>query len=283
MKATPQRFEAGLKTQDVFENSRIRMFESSISDSCSGLADPCDGKAIAPADIRMLRISSVRRDERLQHRSTIDANVVREWAALMRCGTEFPTVTVWQDGEIYWLSDGFHRTAAAAKAGRQEVRAEIRVGTFADAQWESYAANSAHGLRRTRSETTAVICDALRHPNAINLSNVYISKFLHVPEATVRYWRGRLFLQANVRTVTRGSTTYQMDIKNLAERKSCEPKLKNRRDQASEISEMRAQASAPVKALLSIIEKWALGQLRPARCVEVLEKFVHHNLGGAIG
>jgi hypothetical protein len=69
-----------------------------------------------------------------------------------------------------------------------------------------------------------------------------------------------------------------MNIKNLGERKSCERKLKSRRDQGSEISEMRAQASAPVKALLSIMEKWALGQLPPARCVEVLEKFVHHKV-----
>jgi hypothetical protein len=97
----------------------------------------------------------------------------------------------------------------------------------------------------------------------------------------VRYWRGKLSLQANVRTVTRGSTTYQMDIKNLAERKSCERKLRNRRDQASEISEMRAQASAPVNALLNIIEKWALGQIPPARCVEVLEKFVRHKVSAA--
>jgi hypothetical protein len=224
------------------------------------------------------------RDESLQHRSAIDINVVRDWAALMRCGTEFPPVTVWQDGDIYWLSDGFHRTAAAEEAGRKEIRAEIRAGTFADAKWDSYAANSTHGLRRTRSETTAVICDALRHPNANKFSNVYISKFLQVPEATVRYWRSKLSLHANVRTVTRGSTTYQMDIKNLAERKSgSERKLKNRRDQASEISEMRAQASAPVKALLSIIEKWSLGQLPPARCVEVLEKFVHHKVPAHLG
>jgi hypothetical protein len=226
----------------------------------------------------MLKISCIRRDERLQHRRAIDTKLVADWAALMRCGMEFPPITVWQDGDIYWLSDGFHRTAAAEETGRQEIRADIRVGTFADAQWDSYAANSTHGIRRTRSETTAVICDALRHPNANKFSNVYISKFLHVPEATVRYWRGKLTLQSDVRIVTRGPTTYQMNMKNLGERKSYERKSKSRRDQGSEISEMRAQATAPVKALLSIIEKWVLGQLPPARCVEVLEKFVHNKV-----
>jgi hypothetical protein len=76
--------------------------------------------------------------------------VIRQYAALMMGGVALPPVTVWFDGDNYWLTDGFHRIASAEQLGYREIQAAIRLGSLSDAQWDSYSANSHHGLRRSR-------------------------------------------------------------------------------------------------------------------------------------
>ena len=72
----------------------------------------------------------------MQHRIAPDTRLVAEYATLMAEGVEFPPVTVWWDGKVYWLSDGFQRVGAAELAEVPDLRAEIRRGTREDALWE---------------------------------------------------------------------------------------------------------------------------------------------------
>jgi hypothetical protein len=76
-------------------------------------------------DVRMLRLSSIRRDGETQGRISINSAVVRAYAELMRDGTSFPPIQVRFDGVDYWLSDGFQRVAAAEMAGLVEVMALV--------------------------------------------------------------------------------------------------------------------------------------------------------------
>jgi hypothetical protein len=85
----------------------------------------------------------------LQGRAGSNGSIIAEYAKLMRMGVVFPPVRTWFDGDSYWLSDGFQRIAATELVGFREVAAEVFLGTVEDARWDSYAANSVHGLRRT--------------------------------------------------------------------------------------------------------------------------------------
>src|SRR5579871_944496 len=128
----------------------------------------------ANPEASLLAIADIRTDGGTQNR-TLDSSVVRQYASLMAAETKFPPLTVWFDGTHFWLSDGFHRLAAAKKCGFKHVTAHIYLGSLEDALWDSYGANSQHGLRRQRGTTSALIERALKHANASSLSNVQLA------------------------------------------------------------------------------------------------------------
>ena len=199
----------------------------------------------------------------------------------MRAGTEFPPdrgLVGWRD--VLALRRLPPDRRRYARRPGIDNPTEIRDGPFAEAQWDSYSANAVHGIRRTLAETESVIRLAIQHPNAGKLTDVLISKHLHVPRATVQYWRKKISCQTwqdiKVRTVTRGTTTYELTTTNLG-KKNGERRVKPRRDLQTEIAEMRKQASTPAKSLLNTIEKWTLGLVPPSRCLEVIENFLKWN------
>jgi uncharacterized ParB-like nuclease family protein len=109
-----------------------------------------------------LKIDRIRLDGGTQPRSTIDMDVVADYAEAMERGDEFPPVSVIYDGNDYWLYDGFHRVRAAEKRGEFQIRAEVEQGTREDAVWKSLAANQKHGLRRSEEDKRRVIKRALK-------------------------------------------------------------------------------------------------------------------------
>jgi hypothetical protein len=246
------------------------------------LVAPAAGSLGSPftlrAKVRLLAIASIRTDGDAQHRIAPDPNIIQEYAELMRAGVEFPPISVRYDGADYWPSDGFQRLAAAKLAEFLEMKADVLPGTREEAQWDSYAANATHGLRRTAVETEEVLKLALRHPNAANLTDASISEHVHVPRSTVQYWRKKLSCQSwqdtCTRTVTRGNTTYEMDVTGIGKKEN-ERRTKPRREMQQEITQMRASASIPARDLLNVIEKWARGQVPPARCLELIEGILH--------
>jgi len=100
-------------------------------------------------DIKTLKLDQIRTDGGTQPRVAIDDQVVADYAEQYRSGVDLPRVTVFFDGETYWLADGFHRYWANKRINREYVFAEIHQGTLRDAILYSVAANSAHGLRRS--------------------------------------------------------------------------------------------------------------------------------------
>ena len=88
--------------------------------------------------------------EGLQTRAQISMDAVREYATEEReRGAVFPPLTVFHDGAVYWLADGFHRLGAARQNGKKKVACDVREGGFADALRHALGANSSHGMRRT--------------------------------------------------------------------------------------------------------------------------------------
>ena len=78
---------------------------------------PAQGDLVGHGSIRLLPIANIRRDGLTQHRSSLDAEIVAEYAALMSEGVAFPPVRVWWDGGVLLA---FGRLQAHRRGGGRE-------------------------------------------------------------------------------------------------------------------------------------------------------------------
>ena len=119
----------------------------------------------------------------LQSRIGLDEDVVSEYAEAMRAGAAFPAVVLFQDPDdpdIFWLGGGFHRRAAAEKAGLEAIEADIRVGGKRDALLFSVGENASHGLRRANSDKRKAVETLLLDSEWAQWSDREIAKQVHV-------------------------------------------------------------------------------------------------------
>ncbi|MDP9472198.1 MAG: ParB N-terminal domain-containing protein, partial [Chloroflexota bacterium] len=117
-----------------------------------------------PGQLRTLAVADITADGRCQPREAVNPRTVADYADDIASGAVFPPLTVYHDGERFWLADGFHRYAAAVQLGRPEVSCEVHHGTMRDAMLHAVGANATHGLRRTsadkRRAVEAMLTDA---------------------------------------------------------------------------------------------------------------------------
>ena len=100
----------------------------------------------------MTKIKIADLDLSLQTRAGTDAETINNYAEAMADGAQFPDVTVFTDGETYWLADGFHRVMAAKQNGKTAISADVRKGTADDAVVFGGTANNKQGKRPTRAD-----------------------------------------------------------------------------------------------------------------------------------
>src|SRR6516164_4609594 len=96
---------------------------------------------VVEPDIQILELSWITRDPELQVRDGLNDDLVGQYAQDMMASVSFPPVVVYWDGELYWLSQGFHRCAAADAAGLTTILAEIRQGTRQEARVDAAGSN----------------------------------------------------------------------------------------------------------------------------------------------
>ena len=94
-------------------------------------------------------LSQINLDQRAQPRPFLNTNLTAEYADAMKAGAVFPPLTVFHDGEIYWLADGFHRLHAATSIGMENFDCLVTPGALREAILHSCQANAVHGLRRS--------------------------------------------------------------------------------------------------------------------------------------
>jgi len=164
-----------------------------------------------------LPIDRIRTDGGTQPREAVDRCVVDDYASAMKRGDQFPPVVVFHDGADYWLADGFIRRDAIQWRGLKEIDCEIRQGTLEDAQWYSYSANQAHGLRRTTEDKQRAVKAALAHPKGAGMSDRDIARHVGVGHSMVSELRAELTpsvrigqIETPTVTVKRKGKTYQM-------------------------------------------------------------------------
>ena len=101
---------------------------------------------------RPVPIATLVRHAGLQVRDGIDAGTVKSYRHVLANGGELPPVRVVDVEGVWYLADGWHRTAAAEHEGSGVVDAVVTPGTLDDARWLAASANLTHGLALTRKE-----------------------------------------------------------------------------------------------------------------------------------
>ncbi len=175
-----------------------------------------------------LPIAGIRVDGGTQPRAVLDFEAIEDYAEAMSAGVKFPPVTVFYDGDSYWLADGFHRVKAAYAAGFDSVLCDVHQGTIEEAQWYSFSANRGNGLRRTTQDKQRAVKAALVHGRGTILSDTQLARHVGVDQKTVTNWRRQLEASQEIpkmatRTVTRKGKTYQQETTNIGKRKATEP------------------------------------------------------------
>ena len=146
--------------------------------------------------LKSLQLDQLRLDGDTQPRVMINEKVIDEYTELYRDDYEFPPITVFFDGATHWLADGFHRYHASKKAGKEEVAAEIHVGTQRDAILYSAGANAMHGLRRTNPDKRKAVLMVLMDEEWSQWSDREIARRCGVNKSTVSRARESILAQS---------------------------------------------------------------------------------------
>ena len=168
----------------------------------------------------MIELSKIRIDGGTQQREQLNEDVVAEYAEAMKSGAKFPAVTVFYDGAVYWLADGFHRFFAAKSAGLSKIAENVIPGTSRDARLFSFGVNADHGLRRTNADKRKIVLAMLEDTEWSGWSDNAIAKACHVSHTFVSNLR---HVTCNVASekptektyTTKHGTTATMDTANI--------------------------------------------------------------------
>lgn len=173
---------------------------------------------------KLIRLSEIRIDGGTQPRTVIDEELVSEYS---NCVDDLPPITVFHDGVDIWLADGFHRFFAHNKAGKGEIRADIRTGTQRDAILFSVGVNADHGKRRTNEDKRKAVLTLLKDEEWSKWSNRQIAKACKVSPGFVDIIRKDLptiGTSSQVRKyIDQKGRESVIDTSNLAKKRNSEP------------------------------------------------------------
>ena len=144
------------------------------------------------SQLEHLDISLIRTDGGTQPRAGVNEDVLEEYTKAMTLGVLFPPITVFYDGESYWLADGYHRLEAAKKTGTSVIAVDFQQGTRRDAVLYSVGANAAHGLRRTNADKRRAVVTLLRDEEWSRWTNRRLAATCGVDEGLVRSIKSEL-------------------------------------------------------------------------------------------
>lgn len=151
-----------------------------------------ENSTIGGTAVAALSLNEIATDGGTQSRLKLNHVIIEDYAEAMQAGVEFPPITVFYDGKIYWLADGFHRVAAARKALVEDITCEVRQGTRRDAVLYSVGANATHGLPRNREDKKRAVMTLLHDEEWSKWSDREIAKKTHTSHPFVAKLRADL-------------------------------------------------------------------------------------------
>lgn len=115
-------------------------------------------------------IHLIRVDGGTQIRTSTYFDKIDEYAQAMLNGIAFPPLTVFSDGENYWLADGFHRLGAyetvceTLERNSIDVDCDVIEGSQREAILYACGANDAHGIQRKPDDKRNAVDTVLKNP-----------------------------------------------------------------------------------------------------------------------
>jgi len=130
------------------------------------------------ANILYLALDEIRRDGGTQPRAAIDLKHAKLLEEQLEDGQELEPVTVFYDGDSYWLADGYHRFTAHRNRGLDAIACVVHQGSRRDAVLYSVGANAGHkpALPRSREDKRRAVMTLLQDPEWGEWSNREIAR-----------------------------------------------------------------------------------------------------------
>lgn len=176
------------------------------------------------AESTHLTTEQIRTDGGTQARATLNQEKVEEYRQDLENNDgqwPFPPLTVYYDGTDHWLSDGFHRKAAAVAYGLVVVPCEVRQGTLRDAVLAACGANRTHGLSRTAEDKRRAVARMLRDEEWGKWGNREIARHCGVSPTFVGKIRDTMptvHVDSGERLYTRNGQVQTMDTAEIGTR-----------------------------------------------------------------
>lgn len=141
--------------------------------------------------IEVIEIASINRD--IQVRVKTDRSTVDSYALEMKCGVEFPPITVFRvKGELH-LGDGAHRILARLKLGETTINAEVRDGaTKRDVLAYAVSSAKAFGLRFSNADKRKAATLLLTDSSFKKKSDHFLADMLGVSQPFISKIRAAL-------------------------------------------------------------------------------------------
>lgn len=169
------------------------------------------------AEIRHIQLNQVSDDPATQPREKLDDATVERYADAMAAGQQLPPITVYHDGETYWLADGWHRREAARRLMRASIEAEVRRGTRRDAILFAAGANETHGLPRSNEDKRRAVLMLLHDEEWSKWSDHEIARACKVSQPFVSKLRSTLsdngYQMTQTRLARRGGQVYEQRVR----------------------------------------------------------------------
>lgn len=160
-----------------------------------------------------LSIESLIVDAEVQPRASMSQDVVNEYAEALEDDPNcMPRIKVVKDGKNYYVWDGFHRYYAHKQVGFANIECDVTVGTKRDAILLGLGSNKSHGLKRSTADKQRAIKKMVTDDEWSKWSNREIARRLGVDDKTVAAQRAICGISADTVLVSRGDTTYEMDV-----------------------------------------------------------------------
>ena len=154
--------------------------------------------AAATTGVRLVEIALVIADPDVQSRAQLDMLAVSEYRTALEDGEQLPPITVFDDGMMFRVVDGFHRHAAHVALERPLINCDVRPGSKRAAILESAGSNQAHGVRRTNADKRRAIEMVLRDDDGRQWSDRKIAAHCGADGNTVGKVRSALEATATI-------------------------------------------------------------------------------------
>lgn len=121
-------------------------------------------------------------------RVTLNPEAIEEYATRL---DDLPHVKLTYDPttSTHWVDDGAHTISAAIKAGRRDVKAVIKTGSYLDSFQRACHSNTDHGVRVTNADKQKRVQIALSFPEVAEWSSRRIAEWCGVANHTVEKQR----------------------------------------------------------------------------------------------